>query len=136
MTLCTTAPRPVTMPPMGNERLVYSTSGQGIVCPRCRQPSARCACKNRPKTRTGGDPNDGVVRVRREKAGRRGKPVTTVTGVPGDEAALAALTSAFKKCCGCGGSCKDGVIEIQGDHRDAIVAELQKLGHTVKLAGG
>ncbi len=122
-----------------NERLAYS-SGQGIVCPKCRQPAGRCTCKSKKAAAasTAGpvDPKDGVVRVRREVAGRRGKPVTTITGVPLDADALAELASAFKKRCGCGGSAKDGVIEIQGDHRDLIVAELQKRGYTVKLAGG
>jgi translation initiation factor 1 len=123
---------------MSNGRPVYSTGGSGIVCPRCRQPAARCTCKPRkPQPQTARpNPADGVVRVRREVAGRRGKPVTTITGVPLDEVALQTLASAFKKRCGCGGSCKGGVIEIQGDHRDALVAELQKLGYAVKLSGG
>jgi translation initiation factor 1 len=79
---------------------------------------------------------DGIVRVRRETQGRGGKTVTTVsgTGLPSDE--LLELASDLKRRCGTGGSVKDYVIEIQGDHRAAIVAELEKRGFTVKLAGG
>ena len=79
---------------------------------------------------------DGIVRVRRETQGRGGKTVTTVSGVglPSDE--LGALASELKRRCGTGGSVKDYVIEIQGDHREAIVAELERRGFTVKLAGG
>jgi translation initiation factor 1 len=77
-----------------------------------------------------------VVRVRRETKGRGGKTVTAVAGVPLPDAALALLCGELKKRCGTGGTVKDGVIEIQGDHREAIVAELSKRGYSVKLAGG
>ncbi len=79
---------------------------------------------------------DGVVRVRRETQGRGGKTVTTISGVSLASDALLALASELKRRCGTGGSVKDHVIEIQGDHRPAIVAELEKRGFTVKLAGG
>jgi translation initiation factor 1 len=79
---------------------------------------------------------DGVVRVRRETGGRGGKTVTTVNGVPVAEAALKELAGELKRLCGTGGTVKDGVIEIQGDHRDKIVAALTQRGYTVKLAGG
>ena len=79
---------------------------------------------------------DGVVRVRRETQGRGGKTVTTVSGVGLASDELLALASDLKRRCGTGGSVKDYVIEIQGDHREAIVAELEKRGFTVKLAGG
>jgi translation initiation factor 1 len=79
---------------------------------------------------------DGIVRVRRETQGRGGKTVTTVSGVGLASDELRALASDLKRCCGTGGSVKDYVIEIQGDHREAIVAELERRGFTVKLAGG
>ena len=79
-------------------------------------------------------PNDGVVRVFREKGGRRGKTVTVVRGVPARD--LDAVASDLKRLCGTGGSAKDGVVEIQGDHRPKIVARLEAQGHRVKLAGG
>jgi len=79
---------------------------------------------------------DGVVRVRRETRGRGGKTVTTVDGVPLASDGLRELAKALKRRCGTGGSVKDGVIEIQGDHRDEIVPALEERGYTVKRAGG
>ena len=76
------------------------------------------------------------VKVRREVAGRRGKAVTTVSGVPVDEVGLKELAGRLKKRCGVGGSVKDGVIELQGDHRDAVVEILRADGYTPVLAGG
>ena len=78
----------------------------------------------------------GRVKVRRETAGRRGKAVTTVSDVPLDDAALRALAARLKKRCGVGGSAKDGVIELQGDHRDVVVELLRADGYDVVLAGG
>ena len=79
---------------------------------------------------------DGIVRVRRETKGRGGKTVTTVSGVPLGGDALRNLSSDLKRRCGTGGTVKDGVIEIQGDHRETIVAELSRRGFAAKLAGG
>jgi translation initiation factor 1 len=79
---------------------------------------------------------DGIVRIRRETAGRNGKGVTTISGLPLTEAELKELAKALKVSCGVGGSIKDGVIEIQGDQRDKIKSELEKRGYQVKLAGG
>jgi len=79
---------------------------------------------------------DGIVRVGRETKGRKGKGVTIVTGLKLSGPALEALGSQLKKRCGSGGTVKDGTIEIQGDHRDLVVAELEKLGWTVKRVGG
>jgi translation initiation factor 1 len=78
----------------------------------------------------------GRVKVRRETAGRRGKAVTTVSNVPLDDAGLRELAGRLKKRCGVGGSAKDGVIELQGDHRDAVVELLRADGYDVVLAGG
>ncbi len=111
--------------------MVYSTE-RGLVCPKCRLPMAKCRCGKREPTPTG----DGIVRVRRETKGRGGKTVTTVSGVPLGVEALRNLASELKRRCGTGGTAKDGVIEIQGDHREAIVAELSRRGFTAKLAGG
>ena len=76
------------------------------------------------------------VKVRRETAGRRGKAVTTVTGVPVGDEELKALAGRLKKRCGVGGSAKGGVIELQGDHRDTVVEVLREEGYDVVLAGG
>ncbi|MEA2195409.1 MAG: translation initiation factor 1 [Solirubrobacteraceae bacterium] len=78
----------------------------------------------------------GPVKVRRETAGRRGKAVTTVSGVPLDDAALRELAGRLKKRCGVGGAAKDGVIELQGDHRTVVVELLRAEGYQVVLAGG
>jgi len=77
-----------------------------------------------------------VVRVSRETKGRKGKGVTVVTGLPLAATALDELATRLKKRCGSGGTVREGVIEIQGDHRDALVTELTKLGYTVKRSGG
>lgn len=79
---------------------------------------------------------DGIVRVRRETSGRGGKTVTTIAGIPLASDALGELASELKRACGTGGTVRDYVIEIQGDHRPQIVAALEKRGYTVKLAGG
>ncbi len=78
----------------------------------------------------------GRVKVKREVAGRRGKPVTTVANVPLDDAGLRALAGRLKKRCGVGGSVKDAVIELQGDHRTVVVEMLRAEGYDVVLAGG
>jgi translation initiation factor 1 len=79
-------------------------------------------------------PNDGIVRVTRETSGRRGKTVTVVRGIPPRD--LASVASDLKRQCGTGGAAKDGVVEIQGDHRPKVVARLEAQGYRVKLAGG
>ena len=111
--------------------LVYSTE-RGLVCPKCRLPMAKCRCAKEEPAPAG----DGIVRVRRETKNRGGKTVTTVSGVPLGGEALRNLASDLKRRCGSGGTAKDGVIEIQGDHRETIVEELMHRGFTAKLAGG
>jgi translation initiation factor 1 len=79
---------------------------------------------------------DGIVRVRRENKGRKGKTVTTIFGLALDENELREFASELKRQCGSGGSVKDGVIMIQGDHCDALIPLIQERGYTVKRAGG
>jgi len=110
---------------------VYSTE-HGRICPGCSQPVASCTCV----TKNTAPKGDGIVRVGRETKGRKGSGVTTVKGLLLAPDQLRTLGSQLKKKCGTGGTVKDGVIEIQGDHRDLLVATLQQLGYTVKRAGG
>ncbi len=114
-----------------NLSLVYS-SEKGRICPKCGWPVANCACSKQATLPHG----DGVVRVGRETKGRKGKGVTIITGVPLAAAELTALGKELKKRCGAGGTVRDGVIEVQGDHRDTLVAELEKRGYRVKRVGG
>lgn len=110
--------------------LVYSTDA-GRMCPGCRQPVAQCVCKL-----AVAPAGDGTVRVSRETKGRGGKAVTLVKGAALDASGLVALGKQLKAACGTGGTVKDGVIEIQGDHVDKVMASLQAQGHKVKRAGG
>ena len=117
-----------------NAGLVYSTE-TGRMCPDCRQPVSACVCKA--NARAAALPvGDGVVRVSRETKGRGGKGVSLVKGLALDAIALAALGKELKAACGTGGTVKDGVIEIQGDHIERLLALLQAKGHKVKRAGG
>jgi translation initiation factor 1 len=106
---------------MPNRKLVWSSDDGDLR--KAREP--------RPESRAGGR-----VKVRREVAGRRGKAVTTISGVPLDDAGLRELAGRLKKRCGVGGSAKGGVIELQGDHRDVVVEVLRGEGYDVVLAGG
>jgi translation initiation factor 1 len=112
-------------------RTVYST-GKGRICPNCGQAMAGCRCRAAPRAPRG----DGAVRVRREVKGRGGKTVTTISGVPLPQDELKQLAGELKRLCGSGGSLKEGVIEIQGDHGDALLAELRARGYTAKRSGG
>jgi len=110
---------------MSNHRLVYSSDGGD----HRRNETHRQA-----SAATGQQlPNDGVVRVFREKGGRGGKTVTVIRGLNGD---LSAVASDLKRHCATGGAVKAGAIEIQGDHRKKIVARLLASGHRAKPAGG
>lgn len=104
-----------------NSRLVYSTDVGRIEEEKTKQ--------ERPK-------GDGIVRIRRETSGRKGKGVCVVTGLDLDDNALNLLAAELKKKCGCGGAVKDGNIEIQGEKRDLIKQLLEAKGLKVKLAGG
>jgi translation initiation factor 1 len=112
--------------------LVYD-SALGRMCPRCRKPQAKCRCAEQiaAQTRPVGD---GIVRVRREL--RNGKPVTVVLGLPLRADELLEFARKLKQSCGSGGTAKDGAVEIQGDHRERVVAVLKQAGYEVKLAGG
>ena len=114
-----------------SNRLVYSTDG-GRLCPQCHRPVADCVCGEDRPAYSG----DGIVRLLRETKGRGGKAVTVVTGVPLSGAELKALAKVLKQKCGVGGALKGENIEIQGDKRDVIKAELESRGFTVKIAGG
>ena len=117
------------------DRIVYST-GAGRRCPECGHAVAECRCRrSRPTTHAPGS-SDGIVRVGREMQGRKGKGVTVIRGVPLADDALAELATRLKKRCGSGGTVAGNVIEIQGDHRDLLVAELSRLGYHVRRSGG
>lgn len=120
------------MPRDDDSRLVYSTDG-GRTCPTCRQPQAACTCRAAAASQVVGD---GRVRVGREKSGRGGKTVTVVRGLPLDAAALADLGKRLRSACGTGGTAKDGVLELQGDHVERVIAWLQAQGHAARRTGG
>ena len=110
---------------------VYSTE-QGRICPDCGKAVAGCICgKNKHLNAT-----DGIVRIGRETKGRKGKGVTLISGVPLDQTGVQELGKELKKRCGSGGTVKDGIIEIQGDHRDQLYEILHKRGWVVKRCGG
>ena len=110
--------------------LVYSTDA-GRMCPDCRQPVASCTCKAQVLPQT-----DGVVRVSLQTKGRGGKSVTLVKGLPLDALALSAMAKQLRAACGSGGTVKDGVVEVQGDHVATVMSALQKQSYVVKRAGG
>lgn len=120
---------------MSDSRLVYSTE-TGRICPKCCLPQSKCVCKKRRSKAKNTVAKDGIIRIKREVKGRKGKTVTTLSGLKGNDAKLKKLASEFKNRCGTGGSVKDGLIIIQGDHRETLMAELEKKGLKVKLAGG
>ena len=112
--------------------LVYSTD-RGRLCPGCGKAAGHCGCRPGPAKAPAGD---GIVRVSRETKGRKGAGVTLVRGLPLPPEQLKELAGRFKQKCGSGGTVKDGVIEIQGDHRQLLLGELAGLGFKAKLAGG
>lgn len=114
-----------------NKNLVYSTDA-GRICPGCGYPAGQCCCSSKQSMPKG----DGIVRILRETKGRKGSGVCLVTGIPLAEKELTKLAKELKKKCGSGGTVKNGVIEIQGDHRELLADLLGKQGYTVKLAGG
>ena len=113
-----------------NSTLVYS-SETGLV----KQPKPGKQDKGRHQAPPS-PPADGTVRLQRQTKGRGGGTVIVITGIPLAGAELKELAGELKKRCGCGGTVKDGVVEIQGDHRDTLLAALQSRGFRVKMAGG
>jgi translation initiation factor 1 len=120
---------------MNNSRLVYSTE-KGRVCPNCGHPVKKCRCKKGKSSSPKQVLCDGILRIRREVKGRKGKGVTTITGFDLDARELKEKAAGLKRLCGTGGSVKEGTVIIQGDHRNTLLAELQRQGYNVKLAGG
>lgn len=104
-----------------NSRTVYSTDTGRIKQEEVKPQRAK---------------GDGIVRIQRQTSGRKGKGVCLIAGIDLDDAALDKLAAELKKKCGCGGSVKDGIIEIQGDKRDLLKQLLEAKGMKVKLAGG
>ena len=113
-----------------NSKLVYSTDA-GKICPDCGQPQHAGKCANSTAIQ-----GDGRVRIQRETKGRKGAGVTLISGIPLAEAELKALHKTLKKQCGVGGSLKNGIIEMQGDQREACLKALSGRGWDVKIAGG
>ncbi len=116
----------------GSGGLVYSTE-VGRTCPACRQPLAACTCKAAAAPALAGD---GTVRVSRETKGRGGKAVTLVRGLALDAGALAETGKKLRTACGAGGTVKDGVLEVQGDHVERVIEWLRVNGFVVKRTGG
>ena len=120
--------------PNNSSRLVYSTDGGRVAYTGNRKPAAAPRAKPEPSGPT--VPDDGMVRVHRQKAGRGGKTATLITGLPGSEADLEAVLKSLKAQCGTGGTREGRTLVIQGDLRERLVALLEARGHRVKLAGG
>ncbi|MFV0437946.1 MAG: translation initiation factor Sui1 [Desulfopila sp.] len=111
--------------------LVYSTE-TGRLCAGCGQVPAQCSCaRNRQPAAA-----DGVVRISRQTKGRKGAGVSVISGLPLSEPEMKTLAKELKQRCGTGGTVKNGVIEIQGDHRQQLLDLLVAAGHSAKLAGG
>ena len=122
--------------PGDNSRLVYSTDG-GRVKPQLSPHNRKVEAPNMAgPARPGAPPDDGVVRVQRDRKGRGGKTATTVTGLPGTEAELDAILRTLKQHCGAGGSREGRTLVVQGDQRERIMERLTALGYKPKLAGG
>lgn len=124
---------------MNDSRLVYSTE-TGRICPECGKPVSACACRKQKALKADKPPttypNDGTIRIQRAVKGHKGKTVTAVFGVPLENENLRTFAKTLKRRCGAGGSVKDGVILIQGDHRQTLLDEIKKHGYAAKLAGG
>lgn len=116
-----------------NSRLVYSTES-GRICQTCGKQSDVCICKKK-KTHTI-PKGDGKIRVERSTKGRKGKGVTLITGLPLEGPSLKEFAKKLKQQCGTGGTVKNGVVEIQGDHRDFLTEYLNSLGYKAIKAGG
>lgn len=114
-------------------KLIYSTDSNNQNCPTCNKELRKCKCSS---SSTQAPSKDGIVRVGRETKGKKGKGISTISGLPLDDFDLKELAKQLKAKCGCGGTIKNGVIEIQGDHRDLLVKELTTKGYKAKKSGG
>jgi translation initiation factor 1 len=114
-------------------QLIYSTSTSNNNCPKCNKELRKCKCS---QSTVSTPSKEGVIRVGRETKGKKGKGISTITGLPLDEYDLKELAKKLKAKCGCGGTVKNGIIEIQGDHRDLLVKELSEKGYKAKKSGG
>ena len=112
-----------------NSRLVYSDE-LGSNCPKCGKQLKKCSCQQATTKQ------DRQVRVERQTKGRKGKGVSLISGLPLAESELKKLAKDLKQRCGCGGTVKNGMIEIQTDQRDLLIEELVKRGFQAKKAGG
>ena len=121
---------------MKNSILVYSTE-MGGTCPTCGKALKKCVCSRRkPEAKKPEPKRDGIVRVSRETKGRKGSGVTLISGLPLPLEQIRDVAKQLKQLCGSGGTVKDAVIEIQGEHRDKVTEELTKQGFNVKRSGG
>lgn len=117
---------------MSDSRLVYTSSGSPT-CRGCHKPLRKCRCQSVGSQKGAAEQ---VIKISRQTKGRKGKGVTLISGLPLSAADLKALAKQLKALCGSGGTVKDGVIEIQGDHRELLKLHLEKQFKQVKLAGG
>ena len=120
---------------MDNSRLVYSTES-GKICTSCQKPLSECTCKKKKSRSKTNIKIDGIIRIKREVKGRKGKMVTTASGFQINTDELKNLAAQLKRHCGTGGSVKDGVLILQGDHRNTLINELKNRGFEAKFAGG
>ncbi len=118
-----------------NSTRVYSTE-TGSVCPTCSKRLSTCKCNESNKNTIPSKRGDSKVRVSRESKGRKGSGVSLISGLALSEKELKVLAKKLKQICGSGGAVKNGIIEIQGEHRDKLVVELNKLGFSAVKAGG
>lgn len=114
----------------GNARLVYSTGGTDT-CPKCGWPASRCACSTKASA-SEPVPTRIVAKLRMEKAGRGGKTVTVIDGLPKNETFVKELCAELKRACGVGGAVREGLVELQGEQRERLRTLLAAKGYTVK----
>ena len=114
----------------------YTQRRRAAIAVNAANPLRIVSAKKSKKNPSRPSVGDGVIRIQREVKGRKGKTVTTLSGFDIDQHEIKKLAAQLKSRCGTGGSAKDGVIVIQGDHREIVLAELKKAGYQAKLAGG
>jgi translation initiation factor 1 len=118
---------------MSDSRLVYSSASS--TCPGCHKPLRKCRCRLVQDKGLPRQIEDPVIRIGRESKGRKGKGVTLISGLDLNSEDIKSLAKKLKGLCGSGGTVKNGIIEIQGDHRELIQQDLSKSFNNVKLAG-